>query len=267
MSKQLVAIFMTTLEEVKPLLHTYSIDWDSGIQLDGLATSSPVVWHIRSQNALVCLCGMGRERALESAQLVIRRFKPSMLVSAGFCGALSAGLKAGQVVGAEALLNTVYPQPSGLGLEILRQLSAEKATPGSAIELVKAFTSAKVIGTVKEKTALLSRFGAAVVDMEASAIANAAQKFNLPWNAIKAVSDEASFAMPLNFNDFSNGENGQVNKSKIIFEVIKRPVLIPRLCRLAENSCKAAKNLAVFLDIFLRRVNVAAVQLDQQSSK
>ena len=45
---------------------------------------------------------------------------------------------------------------------------------------------------------MLSRFGAAVVDMEASAIANAAQKFNLPWNAIKAVSDEASFAMPLN---------------------------------------------------------------------
>ena len=266
MIKRSVAIFMATPEEVKPLLDTYSIDWNGGIQLDGLGTSSPIVWHVRSQNALVCLCGMGRERALESAQLVIRRFKSSTLISAGFCGALAASLKAGQVVGAETLLNTVYPQPSGLGLEILHKLSIEKAVPGSAIRLVKAFTSAKVISTVKEKTALLSRFGADVVDMEASAIAAAAQKFNLPWNAIKAVSDEASFAMPLNFNDFSDGESGQVNKNKVIFEVIKRPVLIPRLCRLAENSSKAAKNLAVFLDIFLRRFN-AEVQLDPQSDK
>ena len=263
--KQSVAVFMATPEEVKPLLNIYSIDLDSGIQLDGLGTSSPIVWHIRSQNALVCLCGMGRGRALESAQLVIRRFKPLMLVSAGFCGALSASLKAGQVVGAEALLNTVYSQPSGLGLEILYRLNAEKAIPGSNIELVKALTSAKVIVTVKEKTALLSRFGAAVVDMEASSIAAAAQKFNLPWNAIKVVSDEASFAMPLNFNDFSDEESGQVNKSKVIFEVFKRPVLISRLCHLAKNSSRAAKNLAVFLDIFLRRLN--AVQFEQQSGK
>lgn len=265
MSKQLVAIFMATPEEVKPLLNLYSIDWDSGIQLDGLGTSSPVVWHMRSQNALVCLCGMGRERALESAQLVIRRFKPSMLISAGFCGALLASLKAGQVVGTEALLNTIYPQPSGIGLEILRKLNTEKAVPGSSIELVKAFTSAKVVDTVKKKAALLSRFGAAVVDMEASSIAAAAQKFNLPWNGIKVVSDEASFAMPLNFNDFTDGENGQVNKGRIILEVIKRPVLIPRLYRLADNSYKGAKNLAVFLDIFLKRFK--AIQSTSSSSE
>ena len=255
--KQLTAIFMATPEEVKPLLEAYSIDWRSGIQLDGLGTSSPVVWHIRSQKALVCLCGMGRGHALEAAQLVIRRFKPTMLISAGFCGALLASLKAGQVVGAEVLLNTTYPQPSGLGLEILHKLNVEKAVPGSSIELVKAFTSAKVISTVKEKTALLSRFGAAVVDMEASSIAAAAQKFGLPWNAIKVVSDEASFAMPLNFNELSDEESGQVNKGKVILEVLKRPILIPRLCRLAKNSNLAAKNLAVFLDIFLRRLNAA----------
>ncbi|MGM9997856.1 MAG: hypothetical protein ACI38Q_00405 [Candidatus Bruticola sp.] len=254
-SKGLTAIFMAASEEVQPLLKLYSVDWLSGVQLDGLATSSPVVWKINSQNCLVCLSGMGYEHASESAQLVIRRFKPALLISAGFCGALSASLRAGQVVGIETLLNTVYVQPADSALKIMRTFQEEKAVPGSKIDLVKAITSAKVIGTVREKTRLLSRFGAEIVDMEAGAIAAAAQKFNLPWCAVKAVSDEASMPMPLNFNELSEEDSGQVNKCKVILEVLKRPIIIPRLCRLAENSDKASKNLAVFLDIFIRRLN------------
>ncbi|MGM9992096.1 MAG: hypothetical protein ACI376_04495 [Candidatus Bruticola sp.] len=255
-SRGLTAIFMAAPEEVQPLLNLYAIAWNCGIQPDGLGTSSPVVWKIKELNCLVCLSGMGYERASEAAQLVIRRFKPAFLISAGFCGALSASLQAGQVVGIETLLNTVYAQPAESALKIMRTLQEEKAVPGSKISLVKAITCAKVIGTLREKTHLLSRFGAEIVDMEAGAVAAAAQKFNLPWSAVKAVSDEASLAMPLNFDALSEPDSGQVNKIKVIWEILKRPVLIPRLCRLAENSNKAAKNLAVFLDIFVRYLNL-----------
>ncbi|MBQ7530047.1 hypothetical protein IJT10_09170, partial [bacterium] len=92
------------------------------------------------------------------------------------------------------------------------------------------------------------------VDMEASSIAGVASENNLPWFAVKVISDVCDQDMPLNFSELVNGESGQVDKVKVITQVLLNPQSIPGLCRLAKDTPKVSLNLSKFLAFYLNKV-------------
>jgi len=101
----------------------------------------------------------------------------------------------------------------------------------------------------REKRRLASAYRAALVDMEAAAIARLAAMREIPFYCIKGVSDSLDARMP-DFNRFI-GPDGRFNLSAFILFAAMRPWYWPALVRMGENSRKAAQNIAQSLFDFL----------------
>ncbi len=77
--------------------------------------------------------------------------------------------------------------------------------------------------------------------MEAATVARLAQAHNLPFRAIKAISDEASFEMQ-ELAKFATAD-GQFREAAFAAYSALRPQLWPRLFALAANSKRAVQSL------------------------
>jgi adenosylhomocysteine nucleosidase len=107
-----------------------------------------------------------------------------------------------------------------------------------------------IVADAAEKRRLASAYNASLVDMEAAAIARLALMRNIPFYAIKAVSDGVDARLP-DFNRFLSPA-GQFQFPKFILFVLFRPFYWPELIRMGENSKKASlairNSLFDFLD-------------------
>jgi len=102
-------------------------------------------------------------------------------------------------------------------------------------------TSSKVADAA-EKQRLASTYQAALVDMEAAAIARLARMRGIPFYCIKGISDGYSDKLP-DFNRFISTD-GQFQLARFVLFVLIRPMHWPALIRMGENSRKAARALA-----------------------
>jgi adenosylhomocysteine nucleosidase len=109
-------------------------------------------------------------------------------------------------------------------------------------------TSPRVADTA-EKHRLAAAYPAALVDMEAAAIARLAEARGIPFYCIKGVSDALADRLP-DFNRFL-APNGQMMFSNLILYSLLRPWYWPGLLRLSENSRRASQSIAESLVGFL----------------
>jgi adenosylhomocysteine nucleosidase len=93
-----------------------------------------------------------------------------------------------------------------------------------------------------EKLRLATAYKAALVDMEAAAIARLAAMRGIPFYAIKGVSDPLDAELP-DFNRFID-PNGQFQTPKFVLFALFRPWLWPALVQMGENSRKASQSIA-----------------------
>lgn len=101
----------------------------------------------------------------------------------------------------------------------------------------------------KEKRRLASTYDAALVDMEAAAIARLALMRDIPFYCIKGISDELNTRLP-DLNRFIAADGKFRMGSFVLFAAI-RPWHWPALLRMGENSRKAAQAIAQSLLEFL----------------
>jgi adenosylhomocysteine nucleosidase len=103
-------------------------------------------------------------------------------------------------------------------------------------------TSPKVADEA-EKKRLAATYQAALVEMEAAAIARLARLRGIPFYCIKGISDGYSDNLP-DFNRFISTE-GQFRLARFVFFVLVRPWYWPALIQMGENSRRAARAIAV----------------------
>lgn len=132
-----------------------------------------------SEGAVVVCGGIGREAATEATRAVIERYRPQVVVSAGFAGAVVAELRVASIL-----------DPAKV---IAASTGTAFATGGAGSGIL--VTVAAVAGP-EEKRRLAERFSAQAVDMEAAAVAKAAQAEGVGFRALKAISDELDFPVP-----------------------------------------------------------------------
>jgi adenosylhomocysteine nucleosidase len=220
MPSRKIAIVVAMRREVAPLL--------AGIrarQVDG-------VEFYELENAVVAVGGIGRRAASKAAEVLVAQYSPSLLVSAGIAGALSLQLKVGDVVRAREVIDA----ESGVHF----------ATQGGTETLV---TVPSVSGSF-EKRGLAARTGAAVVDMEASAVAEVAQRHGVEFAAIKTISDELDFEMPP-FGEFVD-RAGKFRTLRFAAFLATRPRWWGAVRTLSANSRIAAVNLSRGLQHLMR---------------
>lgn len=109
-------------------------------------------------------------------------------------------------------------------------------------------TSPRVAGEA-EKHRLAEAYDAALVDMEAAAIARLAAMREIPFYCVKGVSDALHDRLP-DFNLFLTPD-GQFQMARFALFAALRPIYWPSLIRMGENSRKASQGIAESLSGFL----------------
>ena len=186
---------------------------------------------------LVC-GGIGAEAARRATEAVIQEFAPVRVISVGFAGALNEALKVGDVVEPASVVN---------------------AQDGSRTQLGQGQGTLVTVATVaspEEKAKLRRAYQASLVDMEAAAVAIAAQARGVEFGALKAISDDATFGMPATQRFITN--DGQFQEIRFAMHVVVRPWLWKAAIALARNSAKASRALSTAILSYLDRATLSA---------
>jgi nucleoside phosphorylase len=195
---------------------------------------APLIGHVQPQivngvdlfdlpRSVVAIGGIGEKFARRAAEVAVDFAQPRLLLSAGIVGAISPKLKVGDV----ARIREVIDVATGI----------RYTTTGGDWVLA----TSQDVSDSDEKNGLLTKFGADVVDMEAAAVAQAALDHGLPFASIKAISDDAEFAMPP-MNRFI-GADGKFETHRFLMYIALHPRWWTTLGRIKANSELASKNL------------------------
>ena len=131
-----------------------------------------------SREAVLVCGGIGPEAARRAAEAVIVLYSPELLYSVGYAGALDPALKVGDVLTPAQVIN---------------------GSDGSRVDVSKGqgiLLSQSAVASVAQKSRLRKSYGAQAIDMEASAVARAAEARGVGFRAIKVISDEFNFELP-----------------------------------------------------------------------
>jgi adenosylhomocysteine nucleosidase len=176
------------------------------------------------KNEFVLVCGgIGADAARRAAEAVIVLYGPSVVYSAGYAGALDPRLKVGEVVRAARVVN------AGDG-------SSAQISGGDGV-----LVSYPAVATPAQKVKLRESYQAQAVDMEAAAVARAAEARGVGFSALKVISDEFDFEFPP--TDRFVDSAGRFREMRFAGFAALRPWLWLAVMRLARNSGRASRIL------------------------
>ena len=162
----------------------------------------------------VCLVrsGVGPERASIGLSRFLKNHQVSKILAFGYAGALDPDLKIGDLVAVRRVVAIGENVASGTPLDCMESEGSwelpteELVCPGVEIRCGDVLTTPFIIGDPKQKKLLHARFKTAAVDMETGAFARAASGAQIPFVAIRAITDEAedTFLAPVSYDPASS---------------------------------------------------------------
>jgi adenosylhomocysteine nucleosidase len=183
-----------------------------------------------NERAVLVCGGIGAEAARWASEAMIQLYHPGALQSVGFAGALDPLLEVGTLLGVKRVID-----------------SRDGSKAHAAVGYWTLLTVESISGAA-EKAKLAASYGAQAVDMEAAAVARAAQAHGLPFLALKVVSDRYDFDVPsLQLQRFV-GWRGDFRRARFLAFAAIRPWLWARVLLLARNSAKARNALCGWLE-------------------
>ena len=196
-------------------------------------------------------CG-GHGAVLETAlEARIARERPLAVMSIGIAGALDPELGVGDVV-----QNTVRHSRAGgnpgtstsevLGSRFRGNDDRESNTDRSGQEIIGVDHA---VTTVAAKAALRAATGAAAVDMESHVAARVAAHHDLPFAALRVISDTAHHDLPP-AACVPLRPDGSVDLPAVLAALARQPGQLPALLRLARDTSRALAVLAGLLRRF-----------------
>ena len=214
-----VAIVAALEREVRPLVREWRVNEKD---VNGRR------FRFFEKDDFVLVCGgIGAEAARRAAEAVIAIYAPKVIYSAGFAGALDPRLKVGSVVRPRRVVN---------------------AGDGSSVNLNRGegvLVSFGSVASPEQKASLRDSFGAQAVDMEAAAVARAAEVRGVAFAVVKVISDEFDFKFPSTERFVDS--NGQFLEGRFAWFAALRPWLWPQVLQLAGNSSRASRALCEWL--------------------
>jgi adenosylhomocysteine nucleosidase len=196
---------------------------------------------------LVLEAGVGARRARRVIDWLLARpmlgnvaYRPRLVLSVGFCGALVEEYQAGDVILATEVVDEagqVWPAtwPGELP-------DGEWRPP---LQRGRVLTVPRLAATVEDKRGLAARHGAIAVDMESAVLAAASHRQQIPFGCVRAVSDDARTPLPPRL--LACLEGGRVAPFRLLATLAGSPGLFGEMRRLARQTRHAAEQLAAAL--------------------
>ena len=200
---------------------------------------------LHDAEVVVLLTGVGGRRAWAEATNIIWDGNVDVCISSGLAGALRKHHRPGDVLVPREVHTTSWDKvvPTDRALVELASKCGAK--------VVDAFYSTdRVIVRPDEKLDLGAKRMDAV-EMETGDILLEAVAFGARVVAIRAISDAADEALPLDFNR-SVTEDGDVSIKRVLAQVAARPSSLPALIRFGLQSHRAARKLAIVVDKYVK---------------
>ncbi len=191
--------------------------------------------------------GIGHRRAAETARRAFDLMPGAELViGTGVVGALSSGLKPGDLVLCDRVLTIdagggVAEQVTVASDAHLRATGRALASAGIAYSTGAILTSHRVLATGAEKRRAKESTGAIAVDMETAAIGAEAAVRGLPFVAIRAVLDEVDEEI---VGAEMADENGNVRPLAATSYLLRNPGAMLKLPRMIRNLSRATAAIA-----------------------
>ncbi len=223
--------FVAALErEVRPLVRTWRVNEK---EYDGRR------FRFFEDGEAVLVCGgIGPEPARRAAEAVIALYAPMVVYSVGFAGALDHDLKVGDLI-----------QPA----QVIDARDSSRMNVSGGKGILVSFGS---VASPVQKAKLRVSFSAQAVDMEAAAVARAAQLRGVEFGAVKSISDEFDFTFPAT-EQFVDS-TGNFRQGRFAVYAALRPWLWPKVRSLAVNSNVASRALCEWLATSLASANESA---------
>ena len=211
--------------ELKPIVRGWKHSLRNGVHS----------WSHRDENLWVAACAGAGQAAATRAFAAVEEDAPIDLVfSLGWAGALTPDLAAGSAHNVAGVIDV---------------RTGERFRCDAGAGDLWLATSPKVADET-EKRRLASTYSAALVDMEAAAIARLAKMRGIPFYCLKGISDPLSAKLP-DFNPFIDA-GGRFHTARFALSALVKPWYWPALLRMGENSKKASQSIAESLLEFLR---------------
>lgn len=196
---------------------------------------------------LVVETGIGPERMTQTLDWLLNKpmlgnvpYRPRLVLSAGFSGALEDRYRVGDIVLATDVIDevgniwpTTWPG----------ELPAGEWRP--PIQRGRVLCCPRLIGDPKEKHDLGEKHRAEAVDMETAVIARSCSARGVPFGCVRAISDRAE--TPLSPRLVSLFSGGRLSPLRMASAVIRSPGMVPELWDLAKKTRLAARQLGVAL--------------------
>ncbi|HEY1524887.1 MAG TPA: hypothetical protein VGH51_01510 [Candidatus Angelobacter sp.] len=215
-----IAIIAAMEQEIAPLVR----GWQRGT----LPSGERKFVLFERDSVVAVVSGIGCKNAEQAARAVVEQHRPALLISVGLAGALIRSLKVGSVFTPNIVVNAAD------GAEYRCSADTNHVSGGVLVSAVE------IAGT-EAKRELVNRFHGLVVDMEAAGIAKLAQKEQISFRCVKAISDEADFVMPP-MGQFLNA-TGEFQSAKFAVWAALRPWQWAKIVALARNSKRATEAL------------------------
>jgi nucleoside phosphorylase len=167
-------------------------------------------------------------------------YRPRVVLSAGFSGALQADQCVGDLVLATEVLDeagTCLPAtwPDGL--------PPQGGRP--ALWRGRLLTVSHLVTEPQEKRRLGRKYRAAAVDMETAVGARLCRRHGVPFGCLRVISDDLSTPLSPRLADLLR--HGRVSPPRLAGALLRRPTLAFELWRLAGQTRKAAEQLSLGL--------------------
>lgn len=184
---------------------------------------------LSGKDVVIVHSGIGKVYAAIVTTLVIKKFKPELVVNVGCAGSLKSKIHVGDVVVADRVADWDVDVPGWN-----RSIQSDKmsfACDGRFVKLAKQMKKVKVGPIVsgdefiykKSQVNTINKYFASALcgEMEGSSIANTCYAFGINSAIVRSISDETLVNGDYKNFDF-NLNNACINAAKICSEIIKR---------------------------------------------
>jgi nucleoside phosphorylase len=223
------------------ICYAFPLDHEAGLLLknctqkdqftiDGLHCT---LGNLGRRHVLIARIGMGEAAAVDNTATVFAHFKLKAFILAGYGGALVPPLKVGQVV-----VSSNFSSEAVLGF--LRMLSGFDFASFGTID--------EVVGTPEGRDAIARATDAQVADMETEAVASFVAMRQIPFLAVRAISDDFQHVLPLGALAAAfDAIRGQPTPLRLLSYLAKHPGEIRPMGKFIGDLAIARKNLTRFL--------------------
>ncbi len=195
---------------------------------------------IAAKKIIVLHTGVGSQECEERLTELLRRNKPSVIVSSGFCGGTSDELKPCDLVIAENFSDADLTKHAR---EIL-----------DGVVTGKIFSADRLIDPAADRYAIGREQGAIAIDMETATIARVCASFAVPMITLRVISDSPAAPFPAPPEVLFDIETQRTKLSSLFVHLVRNPKAVAQLADFSKRITLVKTKLADALCTLLREL-------------